>query len=307
MNLSKPIREYLIFTDPKVSAALVELNKKRHEDETLKAVLEERRKELESVQQRAEKLEEEQQKAEEFKTSFDLFLKDDDADRLVEKAERESREVLQKDEEILKLKEEEAELMKRKQKLEREVQRHTKYWDIMEQMVKMTKFTDVDSLANHLESQLLLRDRLLQREREKLEQVDQLRKTLMTLEDEQHLFLLQKNNELSQLQTELEEALAEALTWERKWSRIQETAAKKTLLLGQIKMATLNLYEMTGGTLEGEEGVDINDTEKHLDKIKLFILDHEDIVKQYQSSQRHSDGQKRQRGKKKVTSQIKKH
>lgn len=44
MNLSKPIREYLIFTDPKVSAALVELNKKRHEDETLKAVLEERRK-----------------------------------------------------------------------------------------------------------------------------------------------------------------------------------------------------------------------------------------------------------------------
>lgn len=54
---------------------------------------------------------------------------------------------------------------------------------------------------------------------------------------------------------------------ERKWNYVQETAAKKTLLLGQIKMATLNLYELTGGEVEGEEGVDMNDTETQLDKV----------------------------------------
>lgn len=32
-------------------------------------------------------------------------------------------------------------------------------------------------------------------------------------------------------------------------------------------MATLNLYEMAGGILEGEEGISVNDTEKQLDRV----------------------------------------
>lgn len=32
-------------------------------------------------------------------------------------------------------------------------------------------------------------------------------------------------------------------------------------------MATLNLYEMTDENVEGEEGVDMNDTEKQLDRV----------------------------------------
>ena len=41
----------------------------------------------------------------------------------------------------------------------------------------------------------------------------------------------------------------------------------KTLLLGKIKIVTLNLYEMIDDEVKGEEGVDVNDTEMQLDKV----------------------------------------
>lgn len=35
-------------------------------------------------------------------------------------------------------------------------------------------------------------------------------------------------------------------------------------------MATLNLYEMTGGRVGGEEGVDMNETGKQLEQVCSF-------------------------------------
>ncbi|KAF3850928.1 hypothetical protein F7725_012700 [Dissostichus mawsoni] len=58
-------------------------------------------------------------------------------------------------------------------------------------------------------------------------------------------------------------------------------------------MATLNLYEMTRQDEKADEVVDINDTEKQLDKVKTFIQDSDDMVKQYQTSSQRQDGKKR--------------
>ena len=46
-----------------------------------------------------------------------------------------------------------------------------------------------------------------------------------------------------------------------------KTAARENLYLGQIKMATLNLYDMSNAGVKEEEAVDVNDTEMQLDKV----------------------------------------
>ena len=48
--------------------------------------------------------------------------------------------------------------------------------------------------------------------------------------------ILGYNNRLSGLQMRLDDAEGDAVYWESVWNRIITTAAKKTLLLGRIKM-----------------------------------------------------------------------
>uniref|UniRef100_A0A8C2VHQ8 Coiled-coil domain containing 42 n=1 Tax=Chinchilla lanigera TaxID=34839 RepID=A0A8C2VHQ8_CHILA len=64
---------------------------------------------------------------------------------------------------------------------------------------------------------------------------------------------------------------------ESRWAHIQNTAAKKTLLLGTIKMATLNLFQIVSKQLKEASQVSVEDTHKQLDMIQQFIQDLSDI------------------------------
>ncbi|XP_041521709.1 coiled-coil domain-containing protein 42 isoform X2 [Microtus oregoni] len=64
---------------------------------------------------------------------------------------------------------------------------------------------------------------------------------------------------------------------ESRWAHIQNTAAKKTLLLGTIKMATLNLFQIVSKQLKETTQVSLEDTHKQLDMIQQFIQDLSDI------------------------------
>ncbi|XP_030582197.1 coiled-coil domain-containing protein 42 homolog [Archocentrus centrarchus] len=263
------------------SCVFSELRELEREEKELKAKYEECKQVLESLQQREKELHRNKKKMQALHLSFDMYNKDEESARVIEK-ERKS--VLQKEAEIRRLKGECATLTGEKRELEHQVQRLSVYRDFMEQLLKITKFEDVAELTGHIESLLHFKCQLCERESKAQEQVIEHRKTLLELEEQHNLLLLQRNNQVSRLQTELEKTRSEGLIWERKWSHIQETAAKKTLKLGQIKMATLNLYEMMGGQVGGEEGVDVNETEKQLEQIKEFIEDQTEIVKQHRSS-----------------------
>ncbi|CAN9513269.1 unnamed protein product [Ophioblennius macclurei] len=249
------------------------------EVDRLQEKLEERTQLMEGLKQQQEDLRRNFEKTLASQRNYDVFLKSDENKKAAQKAVREREEVLQKEVELKRLQREYSEMMEKKQEILRQVQRYTLYQDFMAHVCRITKFKDTDALMEHLDRLLHVKQQLWEKANETQEKVDQQRKAVAMLEDQHNLFVLQRNNELSLLQRKLEKTFSEALKWEKKWNHIEETAAKKTLTLGQIKMATLNLYEMMGAVI-GEEGVNMNDTETQLDQIRMYLEDHIHIMKQ---------------------------
>ncbi|XP_057688262.1 coiled-coil domain-containing protein 42-like [Corythoichthys intestinalis] len=267
---------------------LNELIKGRLEQEHLVAVLEQRAQTLECLQRCEDELLNKVKTAKKLLTNLVNSPKEQAADQNVKKAEKEANE---KEVEMKMLKEEYTQMQHTKQELLLRMQSYTVHQDYMQQVVKLTRFEDEASLAGHLENLLRIREQLCEKQRLAEDQMDQQRKALLTFNSQHHMMLLQCNNQLAQMHRKLDRAHSEAEHWETKWKHIHSTAAKATLLLGQIKMATLNLYELTGGDMEGEKGVPLNDNDTQLDKIRMFIQDHKDIVRQHQSSSHKNDAE----------------
>ncbi|CAJ1070427.1 coiled-coil domain-containing protein 42 [Xyrichtys novacula] len=272
------------------ASLLQDILRKKREEKDLEQKTEERKQKLKSLKARVQKMQEEKKRLTEFHSDFKMLHKKEDADR----AKRERRAELQREEEKEKrLEEEFVKLMEKKEELRHEVERHAVYNEYMEQVVKMTTFQDAQQLTSHLESLLQFQEHLYKKEAQSDQKVEEKKKELAELKEQHHLVQLQGTNQLTQLQTELTRALSETSIWEKRWNHIQETTAKKTLQLGEIKMATLNLFEMTGGNEDEEEAVDINDTERQLDQVKMFIRDHEELLRHYQTAPHRHKNEKR--------------
>ncbi|XP_008302363.1 coiled-coil domain-containing protein 42A-like [Stegastes partitus] len=253
-----------------------------------------RQKQLEEVKKKKEQLESLQELHEEIENvhnshfSEEIRLKCKEAKQHVEKAEKVTTEMLQEKAPLEKLKEEPAQLTEKKQEMQHLVDRYSVYQDFMEQPVKYTKFKDSVELAATFEKLLHFREKLYQKEMMEQEKQSQQRKTLQELEEQHQLWQLQVNNELSQLQAELDRNRSKVTIWYRKWNHIEETAAKKMLRNVQVRMATLNMHQKTGGTVRGEDGMDMLDIKEQMDQIRMVFKDGRDILKRYQASVRNA-------------------
>ncbi|XP_077043758.1 cilia- and flagella-associated protein 73 isoform X3 [Agelaius phoeniceus] len=103
------------------------------------------------------------------------------------------------------------------------------------------------------------------------EQLAQGRAQLQRYRQESSTQLLGTRNELARLHTRLEAARRDVLQWESCWTRIQSTATQKTLLLGQIKLAVLNLFQQTTAQLRIPTDRAQEDTKAQLDMVLLCM------------------------------------
>ncbi|KAM6297913.1 cilia- and flagella-associated protein 73 [Aegotheles albertisi] len=81
--------------------------------------------------------------------------------------------------------------------------------------------------------------------------------------------LLHTHTELAQLRARLEATRREVLQGESRWAHVQSVATQKTLLLGQIKLAVLNLFQLATAWLKVPTDVALEDTEAQLDTVPV--------------------------------------
>uniref|UniRef100_A0A8C5HG33 Uncharacterized protein n=1 Tax=Gouania willdenowi TaxID=441366 RepID=A0A8C5HG33_GOUWI len=78
------------------------------------------------------------------------------------------------------------------------------------------------------------------------EQIDMQRKALLSLHEKHSLVMLQKNNKLSQLQSELEKARSDALAWVPRRGHVVTGKRKKELVA--LAWALSYSFDKTAGT-----------------------------------------------------------
>ncbi|XP_062844703.1 coiled-coil domain-containing protein 42 homolog [Trichomycterus rosablanca] len=291
---------FSVHEDDDLRSGAMRLLDKHRELQQMDATLQTQRQEFEvkkeSLRQKREELKTQEENLKDSLLKFDRFLKENDGKRArgLKKAETERAAVKDREQELQQLHTNIAALLEQKERLQASAHRYEIYRHFLHNVLTTAKkFEDVGQLTGRFETLISTREHLLKRQSKAEGQKENEDAELRRYVSERRSKLLQHGNTVSKLRTELDCVLSQGLELESAWDHIQATAAKSTLLLGQIKVVTLNLYHMTDGGAGGEEGVD---THEQLNRIQRFIQDQADVIHYLRSdsaggSIRHTNGE----------------
>ncbi|XP_064612677.1 coiled-coil domain-containing protein 42 homolog isoform X2 [Liolophura sinensis] len=243
-------------------------------EQALAAQKEEFQMKMESLQQRREELERKEYQLKESLLKFDKFLKENDSKRAraVKKANDEREMKKQKDKDILRLKVETEALMREKDKIQTRLMNHTIFHKYMEKVLESgEEFHEIRDIIARYDTLTATHEDLMEKDQLNQDAVEAQRQQLLKYTEEKNNEILSYNNQLASLQTRLDKAQSEAVKWESVWTHIKNTAAKKTLLLGRIKMATHNLYQLV--KKHQKQTAQTEETHEQLNQIRIFIQD----------------------------------
>ncbi|XP_051828801.1 cilia- and flagella-associated protein 73 isoform X1 [Antechinus flavipes] len=262
-----------VHEDGYINHATQLLEKKREMvemEEALQAKKEEFQVKMSALKQRREALDQKEDALKESMVRFDKFLKDTEAkkSRALRRAEEGRQTASQKEAEAAALKEELKGLIQRKEQLEQQLHKYRPFAQYLEQVVAQSEqFEEIPELMARFSGLSETRAILTEHEQALHKAVEDARAELLKLVEEKNDEILHQNNHVADLQVRLEEVRTQALQWESKWVHIQNTAAQKTLLLGQIKMAALNLFQIVCKQKKEVPALAVEDTEEQLEQV----------------------------------------
>ncbi|NWU19067.1 CCD42 protein, partial [Dyaphorophyia castanea] len=144
-------------------------------------------------------------------------------------------------------------------------------------LASMGQFQDVPAMLVHFGVLAGARAALAREAEARQERLAQDRARLQRNRQETSTELLRAKDELARLHTRLQAARQDVLQWESCWTHIQSTATQKTLLLAQIKLAVLNLFQLTTAQLRIPMDRAQEDTKAQLDMVLLCMRGLADI------------------------------
>lgn len=247
-------------------------------EQALAAQKEEFQMKMESLSQRREELERKEHQLKESLLKFDKFLKENDSKRAraIKKANDERDLKRGKDKDIERLKEDIGTLVGKKESLAGILDQRVIFQKYLDKVIESAEeFHEIREVIARHDTLTATHLDLMDREQLNQEAIENEKQELMKYTEEKNNQILSYNNQLAGLQTRLDKAQSAAVKWESKWTHIKNTAAKKTLLLGRIKMATHNLYQLVDKQQKQSlaSDVPIDDTNEQLARIQTYIQD----------------------------------
>nr|XP_033813001.1 cilia- and flagella-associated protein 73 isoform X3 [Geotrypetes seraphini] len=161
-------------------------------------------------------------------------------------------------------------LQQRREELER---KEEELKDSIFKFDKFLRFQEISEMVNRFNTLLATQAKLVKRESDSQETMEQERAQLHQYTEEMQNAILQLNNKLAGLKIKLEKAQSTTLQLEAKWAHILNTAVKKILLLGQIKMATFNIFQILTKQMRQQPDIPLNDPLGQLDQIHDCLID----------------------------------
>ncbi|XP_042193561.1 coiled-coil domain-containing protein 42 homolog isoform X2 [Callorhinchus milii] len=212
---------------------------------------------------------------------FEKFLKENDSKRkrAYNKANMEQELIKQKERDILKLLQEMDRIIQQNIKLKKKLQKYAIYLNYMEQVTQLSEEFQEPTVAKaRFETLIITRDDLLMSEGENQAAIKEIKNRLTKFVKQKSNDILMYNNDLTNKQNQLERAKMHTMKLEASWTVIQNTAAKRTLVLGTVRMAVQNLHNI----VKKEQGLlmecPVGEINGQLDTIQQYLLDLKEML-----------------------------